>query len=337
MGNKHNNIKRLIHRMNEEIGSTYKISRNTSIFNFPKIFLAKVINYRINKRGTPESSYETKCLMEKHRILMSYFEKVFHDFVVSYEFDDNSLLRESKYRDKIWVCWWQGLDQAPEIVQRCIASIRKNAGKYEVVVLDDFNYKQYVHIPKWMEKKKDAGIITKTHFSDFLRLELLAEHGGIWLDATFFTKNFDVAKIMELPVWSIKRPDYGHLSVACGYFANYSFGCNYENRKAFGIIRDYLLEYWKNNSRMVDYLFLDYLIELAIQHDDYLSSVFANIPDNNPACDELVKVLGKPYDEVLWKKLCQDTQLFKLSWKQQFPLTKGGQKTFYSMLIDDML
>lgn len=337
MGNKHNNIKRLIHRMNEEIGSTYKISRNTSILNFPKIFLAKALNYRVNKRGTPESAYETNCLMEKHRILMSYFENVFHDFVASYEFDDKSLLRESKYRDKIWVCWWQGLDQAPEIVQRCIASIRKNAGKYEVVVLDDFNYKQYVHIPKWMEKKKDAGIITKTHFSDFLRLELLAEHGGIWLDATFFAKNLDVAKIMELPVWSVKRPDYGHLSVACGYFANYSFGCNYENRKTFGIIRDYLLEYWKNNSRMVDYLFLDYLIQLAIRHEDYLNRVFANIPDNNPACDELVKVLGRSYDGVLWKKLYQDTQLFKLSWKQQFPLTKGGQKTFYGMLIDDML
>lgn len=337
MSNNHNNIKRLIHRMNEEIRSTYEISRNTSILNSPKIFGAKVLNYKINQRGTAESAYETQCLMEKHRILMDYFEKKYHDFVSSYKFDDKSIPCESKYRNKIWVCWWQGVDRAPDIVQKCIASIRKSAGQYEVIVLDDSNYKKYVHVPKWMEEKKDAGIITKTHFSDFLRLELLAEHGGIWLDATFFAKNLDASKIFELPVWSIKRPDYGHLSVACGYFANYSFGCDFANRKAFGIIRDYLLEYWKRNSRMVDYLFLDYLIQLAIRHNEYLKHVFSDIPKNNSACDELMKVLEKPYDENLWKKLYKDTQLFKLSWKQKYPLNKDGQSTFYGMLINDML
>lgn len=156
-----------------------------------------------------------------------------------------SIPKDSSYKNKIWICWWQGIDHAPELVKKCVHSICENAKSYEVIVIDDSNYKKYVNIPDWLEEKRRTGIITKTHFSDFLRLELLAEHGGIWLDATFFAKNMDFKKIFKLPVWTIKRPNYGHLSVACGFFANYSFGCNFENRKVFGILRDYLLEYWK--------------------------------------------------------------------------------------------
>lgn len=32
----------------------------------------------------------------------------------------------------------------------------------------------------------EKGIITNTHFSDLLRIELLINHGGLWLDATTY-------------------------------------------------------------------------------------------------------------------------------------------------------
>ena len=166
---------------------------------------------------------------------------------------------------------------------------------------------------------------------------MLAEHGGIWLDSTFFASNFNAEEIIKLPVWSIKRPGYAHLSVACGRFANYSFGCNFENRKVFAIIRDYLLEYWKTNDSMVDYLFLDYLIELALRHNSYLQKMLDGIPDNNPECDEFQKILGKEYSEKKWKELTEHTQLFKLSWKQSYPMKVNGQDTFYGMMMNNNL
>jgi len=43
-----------------------------------------------------------------------------------------------------------------------------------------------VHIPDWVKAKQEAGIITRTNLSDLLRLSLLAEHGGLWLDSTFY-------------------------------------------------------------------------------------------------------------------------------------------------------
>lgn len=89
---------------------------------------------------------------------------------------------DEKMRNKIWVCWWQGLDNAPEIVKTCVESIKRNSGKYEVLIITDENYKQYVKFPDWLEEKRKHGIISKTIYSDLLRLNLyqhMEEYGLI--------------------------------------------------------------------------------------------------------------------------------------------------------------
>lgn len=55
MENKHNNIKRIVHRAMEEINSTVKVSCETSMTNFTKIIAAKKLNYKLNKEGRNES------------------------------------------------------------------------------------------------------------------------------------------------------------------------------------------------------------------------------------------------------------------------------------------
>lgn len=109
----------------------------------------------------------------------------------TYDYSQNQIINQSKspYSNCIWVCWWQGLDQSPEIVKACVKSIKRNAGKHTVIILTEDNYRQYVDIPKWVEEKKNKGIITRTNYSDLLRLSLLAKHGGLWLDATFIVQN----------------------------------------------------------------------------------------------------------------------------------------------------
>ena len=90
-----------------------------------------------------------------------------------------------------------------EIVKICVESIKKNAGDHRVIILTDDNYKQYVDIPEWVEEKKKKGVISRTHYSDILRLSLLARHGGMWIDSTFYCT--DILPIIHLLV--IKRID----------------------------------------------------------------------------------------------------------------------------------
>lgn len=150
MEKKHNNLNRLLHRAAEELNSAIKVSCNTSITNFAKIVTAKALNYKLNKDGKKESQKDIKCLSCKHDVLMQYFEKRYGSFAETYKFAENSIPENSNFKNKIWVCWWQGIEQAPDIVKRCVQSICINAAPYEVIILDDTNYRNYVNVPDWM-------------------------------------------------------------------------------------------------------------------------------------------------------------------------------------------
>ena len=89
-----------------------------------------------------------------------------------------------EYSKTIWTTWLQGIDQAPEIVQKCYKSIKDNSQGFDVVLLTDENFSEYVDIPDFMLEKYKSGIISKAHFSDVLRTYLMVQKGGIWLDST---------------------------------------------------------------------------------------------------------------------------------------------------------
>lgn len=74
------------------------------------------------------------------------------------------------------------MDNAPEPIRKYVESIQKNIGNHKVTIITEDNYKDYVKFPNWIEKE----IIYHIHYFDLLRLELLANYGGIWLDSTFF-------------------------------------------------------------------------------------------------------------------------------------------------------
>jgi len=333
----HKSLKRIIRRCIEEIDSTRRIAKETSVKEGLKTFQAKIDIQIMNHNGYYENESRKQHLLKKHDIMIRYYEKTFRKFLETYDFSHQNVeFPKSEYSDCIWICWWQGLKQAPDIVKVCIDSIKRNAGDHRVIVLTEENYQQYVNIPQWIQEKHKAGIITKTHYSDILRLMLLSTHGGMWLDSTFYCTAPVLDEYFKYPLWSIKRPDYFHASVAAGYFANYSLACDEDHRWIFKTILDFVLEFWKNNDIMTDYLFLDYLIVLAQKYDVRIKKVFEQIISNNPNCDELFKVLEKPYDQLHWKKIQENTYLFKLTWKKSFS-TKEGITTFYDELINDRL
>lgn len=272
-------------------------------------------------------------LLRKHETVLKYLENRFGDFFESYDYDAPLPSSDPALERKIWMCWWQGEENAPGIVRACIDSVRRNAGGHEVIVITDENLSDYVHIPDWVLQKVHAGIMSRTNLSDLLRLSLLAEHGGMWLDATFFCAG-SLGEYMDLPIWSIKRPDYLHASVACGMFAGYSLACKEDQRHPFVVARDFFLEYWRNSERLIDYLLVDYLIVLAQHHDPSVAAAFASIEPNNPRCDDLISILNESFDCSSWQLLVKDTVLFKLTWKQVFLTECESRQTYFGYICD---
>lgn len=337
MVQKHNNIKRVIHRCLEEIKATHDVAKTINWRAGIITFLAKIDIQLMNRNGFKESKNVKNRLIKKHQIMLEFLEDKFREYWMNYHRPEILPNCDGQYCNKIWVCWWQGLDSAPEIVKTCVESIRRNAGKYEVICITEDNYKNYITFPDWIEDKRKQNIISRTIYSDLLRMNLLATYGGIWIDSTFFCTGSCFETYMTAPLWSIKRPDYLHCSVACGYFANYSFSCSYDNRWIFKVIVDCLFYYWKYNNKLIDYLLTDYVIVLVQRHDKQIAEAFSKIEPNNKYCDELYKLLGQPYDEMKWKNINVDTQLYKLTWKQSFPKVVNGKQTFYGRLMDGRL
>lgn len=337
MTQKHNSLRRIVHRSLEELKATYDVARGISWKAAWITLRAKVDIQIMNRNGFKEPENVRNRLLRKHKIMLDFLEDRFKEYWNNYQRPVDMPDCDPKLRNKIWVCWWQGIDNAPEIVKTCVNSIRRNAGNCEIIFITEVNYKEYVTFPKWVEEKRKAGIISRTIYSDLLRMNLLSRYGGIWIDSTFFCTRPCFDEYMRLPLWSIKRPDYLHCSVAGGYFANYSLGCSYGNRWIFKAILDFLYEYWTENDKLVDYLLTDYAIVLAQRHDKEIADAFAKIQPNNKWCDELFKVLDQPFDEKTWQCISEDTCLYKLTWKQSFDKNVEGKETFYGKLIDGAL
>ena len=337
MTKKHNNLKRLIHRSLEEVKASYDVARAISLSAACVIFRAKIDIQIMNRNGLKEPADVKRRLLKKHDIMINYLEKKFESYWRTYQITQEVQDCDSNLRNKIWICWWQGIDNAPDIVKVCVQSIKKNYNEKDIIFITEDNYANYVTFPKWVEEKRMKGVFSRTHFSDLLRMNLLATYGGIWIDSTFLCNGSCFSDYIKLPLWSIKRPDYAHCSVACGYFAGYSLGCNYENRWVFKVIRDFLFNYWKECDKLIDYLLVDYAVVLSQRHCEQIAVLFKQIEPNNPCCDELFKVLGDPYNEQLWQNLKKKTSLFKLTWKQDFPKQIDGVPTFYGKLISNLL
>lgn len=324
-----NRASHIARRSIEEALATIEVGKSRGFGGAADTFLGKVLIQELCRSGRFEERRDIDLLMRKHEAMRAYFDQKLESFWNTYSINlsiGDSFIEENP---AVWVCWWQGVDNAPTITRACIDSIDRNVGYGHLVVLTEDNYSDYSSLPGWIIDRYNEGIISRTHMSDLLRLDVLARHGGLWLDATMYCVRPLEDAVLRAPLFTIKRPEYGHRSVACGNFATYALGCSYGNRWIFAAVRDLFIEYWRTSKRLVDYLTQDYLIDFLVRHDIEARRIFDSVPCNNPRCDDLVPLINEPYDPNLWESLVADTTLFKLSWKRSFIDRVEGCETFY--------
>ena len=127
----------------------------------------------------------------------------------------------------------------------------------------DRNRKEYIVFPDYIEQQYEAGIITHTHFSDLLRVALLAKYGGTWIDATVFCTGGVVPSYMldsDFFVFQNLKPG------ADGHVLNISswFMTAYAENKMVLAVRKLLYEYWKENDRLIDYFLLHHFFSMVM-------------------------------------------------------------------------
>ncbi len=235
----------------------------------------------------------------------------------------------------IWIFWWQGENQAPDIVKRCIASIRRNTQGMHICVIDAKNYQEYVSVPAHIVKKLDEGIISFTHFSDYYRMALLATHGGIWIDASIYMKDRLPSQIHNMPIYTVRNPGGDTTNVSNWEWTVGIIG-GWKQNTLFCSVEKLLRTFWEEHNSIVDYYLFDYMIRLVVSGCAKLHAQINSIPVNNTSFMYLQDHLDAPADQHAAVFDSQDTIFYKISWKNTYPsLTSNGKETLYSRWMSE--
>ncbi len=197
--------------------------------------------------------------------------------------------------EKIFTMWLQGEDKAPAMVKACFKSIRKHC-KQELVVLDENTIFDYITLPQEIIEKRKQGKIKHAHFADICRVELLYEHGGIWLDSTDFVTS-------PIPKWIIDEDFFVYMA-GKNVGSPYSFmqNCFIRARKGAYLLdawRAMILDYWMHENHSFDYFMHQLLFKTLVMNDERAKKYFAKMPhvDQDPTHALWWTYRNRPFDK----------------------------------------
>jgi hypothetical protein len=234
--------------------------------------------------------------------------------------DEDGLIKKSELSKEnpkiVWQCWFQGQENAPLIVRECIDSVKKFTNGYRHVLITDDNISDFVEMPDFIIEKFKKGYISKTHFSDILRVCLLSKYGGIWIDATVLLTGQIPKNIEESDFFVFKNPDHNLTKILISNW----FILSKPNHPLVNMIKEALFFYWKQNSRMIDYFMFHYLFSVGVKKNLLCKKLFDNIPfSSNKAPHDLQHLLGSESKisdcENMCDKIAKESSIHKLTYK----------------------
>ncbi len=294
------------------------------LFNFgPRLTFYYIVYPRFGGR---------KAIFRRHEEIKRYIKINFSSVLNKYK---DAVYPESQSFDNrmIWVCWLQGEANMPDIVRTCYNSVKANADGREVVLITNENVEKYISIPKFIKDKVNNGKMSRTHFADYIRISLLKNYGGLWIDATVLVTdkiNIDC----KLPFFSIKqKPDSIHF-VSQYRWAVWILGCSPQIGKIlFDCLENLFKAYLKKHSLFIDFFLFDYFLAVMYDEIPLVKQLVDNCPYNNPNAYELGALLNKEFNEDAFLQLKKNNTFHKLSWKQHYFMHIADDKpTFYSVI-----
>lgn len=259
-------------------------------------------------------------LEKKYKKRLKYFDECY----------DNTLIH--KQSNKVWVCWFQGIENAPILIQKCYQSLQENLTDREIILINSDNMKDYVNFPDFIMEKWNKGQITHTHMTDLLRLELLIRYGGMWVDATVLCtrKRENIPEYYfnsDLFLYQVLKPGLdGHSHLTSSWLMSAK-----SNNKLLMAIQYLCYEYWKKNDHMLDYFLLHNFISVVLEY--YSKDWKKIVPSDNATPHILLLRLFEQYDEQIWNAIKEQTPFHKLTYKFKEEKTRL-KETYYDVLLN---
>lgn len=283
------------------------ISRNIRYFN--------VINPNIIGLAERERCY--RKLKRKYKKILTIDKSI--------NIDKN---KEEK-SNKIWICWFQGIENAPELVKACYNSVVKNYNDKEIIVLTEENYKQYVDIPEYILKKWEKGYITFAHFSDILRIELLSKYGGLWLDSTIFTtKKSELVFNDNIELFVFKQVDLDRKNSLTVVASNWLIYANRDNN-IINLTKKLLYQYWKDYNHAINYNIFHIFFKFATE---VYKDEWKKVPTFNNISPHILQFeLNDDFEEIRFNQIRGMSDFHKLNWR----IKSENKNSYYNYIVDN--
>jgi len=292
-----------------------------------------------------------KLRNEYHTIknLQIKFAKEYDELIMRYHTKAIPVAANGKEINQVWVMWWQGEENMPDSIKLCHKSLLKNRNGKTINLITSENFSEYIKLPNYIIEKVNNGIISLTHLSDIVRVSILSEKGGLWLDATILvTKPLPDFKDIKYytPKWRIDKNQYKKYRLWYGLWKitdipkgllTQCMGVWYSvpQNPIFQCLKDFWFVYWEKETS-VDYYWTTevFLLGNMYRSIDAVKTQILNLELNNPKCFDLAEVINKAHDENQLELLKRETQFFWLSRKVQYTeYTYGnGELTNYAFL-----
>jgi len=136
--------------------------------------------------------------------------KMIEPFMLVYPFNSTSTNMPcfGNRTKMLFTCWWQGEEEAPDLIRACIRSQKRNIPKeIRHVVISKYNYGEYIDIPDFVLQKVESGKISLTTLSDIIRVSLLYKWGGGWIDSTVLLTHMIDVNIFNYPFYTRNIPE----------------------------------------------------------------------------------------------------------------------------------
>jgi hypothetical protein len=268
---------------------------------------------------------------------------------------------------RIWMLWHQGLSEAPFVVRKCIDSWLKENPSWELIVLDKNNLGEYIDLGLPDEKLASLPLAKQ---SNLVRLQLLAEYGGVWADSTVFCMrplddwiddcvasgffafyrpgrdrimaNWFMASRKECPIMVKHREDYA------SFFMNNDFNIN--SRFSQLIIKglskilnrsEKTTRYWFSPVvtkflRVYPYFIFHYMFERLVSTDSECQAIWNNT--KKVSADEPLKIFRReacsPVNDSLKDEIDEKRiPMYKLAWG--YDLSNFSQSSVLSCLLEE--
>lgn len=234
---------------------------------------------------------------------------------------------DSSRKHIIWLCWLQGYDKAPLLMQKCRDSVFRHNPTMDIIIVDKSNLNQYVSFPDYINQKYTSGIIPNAHYADLIRICLLEKYGGTWIDATVLMTDKLPEYISNSELFCYKTTPLGY-SVASNWLIS-----AHPNNPIIHQMKTLLFEYWKNENKLVSYSIFHLFWTMTVTFNDTNKTLWKNVPYFEDAnCKILRWELFDQFYQERFDQIKAITSIHKLTYKFGDYYT-NAENTYYDYII----